>query len=163
VDFAYHRSLAPMMWAMFGLATLEMLVVHFLLFLWRPWVAMVVSLVSLCGIVWIGLTIRSFKRMPIRIVDGQLILRAGTLRTLKVDLSNVAGIRKSWDRVTLNEPTLLNLALIAWPNVIIDLKSPVRAASRFGSRDLLAVAHRLDDPTAFVAALPCKVDRLIRE
>lgn len=152
-----------MKWAMFGLATLEMIVVHFLLFLWSPRVAAAVSLVSLSGILWIALVIHSFKRMPVRIVDGKLILRAGRLRSLTVDLSNVSGIRAIWDRTALTDPDLLNLALIAWPNIIIDFKTPVRSATKWRARDVQSVAHRLDNSAAFIAALPCKAELLIRE
>lgn len=162
MDLAYHRSLAPMMWAMFGLATLEMIVVHFLLFLWLPWVAVAISLVSVSGILWIALVIHSFKRMPVRIVDEQMILRAGRLRSLIVKLSNVAEIRAIWDRGALTDPALLNLALIAWPNIIFDFKTPVGSATKWPARDVQSVAHRLDNPAAFIAALPCKAELLIR-
>ena len=45
--------------------------------------------------------------------------------------------------------TTLNLALIAYPNVIVELATPLRS----GRRTIEAVAHRLDDRSAFVAAM----------
>ena len=40
-------------------------------------------------------------------------------------------------------------AVIAWPYVVIDLKAPIGT----GWRQVAAVAHRLNDPEAFHAAL----------
>lgn len=148
MDFAYHRSLAPTMWVFFGLAVIELLVVHLLLGLWRPRVAIIVSIVSASGLLWIAMLIRSFRRLPVRIADGRLVMRAGTLRGVSVPLDQVAGLRASWDAAAVKDRSMLNLALIAWPNVVVDLTSPLP-----GRRAVTAIAHRLDDPDAFAAAV----------
>lgn len=44
---------------------------------------------------------------------------------------------------------MLNLGLIAYPNVLVELAEPVRRRRRA----IRAVAHRFDDPAAFIAAL----------
>jgi hypothetical protein len=42
----------------------------------------------------------------------------------------------------------MNLALIAYPNVVVDLVDPLP-----GRRGIRAIAHRLDDPHGFADAL----------
>lgn len=149
MDFAYHRSLAPMMWVLFALACVEMIVLHLLLALWKPWVAAIVSLVSLAGIIWIVLLIRSFPRLPVRIADGVLIMRAGRLRSATIPFAQIDGLRVNWDAAAIKDRSVLNLALIAWPNIVVDLAAPMT----IGRRSVAAVAHRLDDPAAFAAAI----------
>lgn len=147
-DFPYHRSLAPMLWMFVLLAGTELFVVHFLVSFWSVPVALILSVLSLATIVWMIGLIRSLKRLPVRIADGKLVFRAGTLRCVETPLINIAGVRLHWSAEDLKAPGVLNLALIAYPNVIVDLVEPVP-----GRRPVRAIAHRLDDGAAFVKAL----------
>ena len=150
MDFPYHRSLAPMMWAFFALAATELVVVHFVLMLLVDWrIALAISLVSLSAVLWIVAMIRSFRRLPIRIEDGRVTMRAGTLRTIVLPLSDIAAVRTQFGAEELKRRGVVNLALIAYPNVLIELATPIGQ----GRRQAIAVAHRLDDPAAFVGAL----------
>ena len=146
--FDYHRSVAPMMWVLVTLSGIELLVVHFLLALWRPWVALVVSVVTLAGIAWLIGVIRSFRILPVLIDGDQLVMRAGRLRALPIPLDRIAGFRETWTATDLKARDVANLALIAYPNIWIDLTEPVA-----GRRPVRAVAHKLDDPIAFRTAL----------
>ena len=94
--FAYHRAVAPMVWAFFGIASVELVVTHVLVALWRPGVAMALSLVSLTGIVWLVATVRSFKRLPVLIEDDRLVMRVGTLKRVDVARGDVLGSRADW-------------------------------------------------------------------
>ena len=149
MTFAYHRSIAPMMWVFVAIASVELVVVHLLVALWRPWVAVILSALSLATIAWLVAAIRSFTTMPVVIDRGRIRLRAGRLKGVEVGLGNVRGLRSSWDAAALRQRGVLNLALIAYPNVVIDLWDPVRS----GRRAVSTVAHRLDDPAAFVRAI----------
>lgn len=150
IEFAYHRSLAPMMWAFFGLAVTELVVVHFVLILLVDWrIALAISLLSLSSILWIAAVIRSFRRMPVRIEDGSVTMRAGRLRTIRFPLADIARARGHFAAAELKRPGTVNLALIAYPNVLIELATPLVGRRR----PVTAIAHRLDDPAAFFAAL----------
>lgn len=138
-----------MMWVFVAIASVELVVVHFLVAMWRPWVALTLSVLSLAGILWLVAVIRSFRTLPVRIGDGRLVMRAGRLRSIETTLGNVAGLRGHWDAAALKERGILNLALIAYPNVVVDLREPI--VTKRGS--VRAIAHRLDDPHAFVAAI----------
>jgi hypothetical protein len=148
-EHSYHRGIAPMLWVFVGLAGIELVVVHLLLMLvdWR--IGAVVSAISLGGVVWLVLAIRSFRAMPVRIAGDRLALRVGRIAGLDVPIANVAGVRESWESGAHKASGVLNLALIAYPNVMIDLVEPMARRRRV----VRAVAHRMDDPVAFVAAL----------
>ena len=82
--FAYHRSVAPMVWMFFAIATVELIGVHILLAIWWPSIAVAISLVSLAGIVWILHAIRSFRRLPVLLDAEVLAMRCGKLWSLTI-------------------------------------------------------------------------------
>lgn len=147
--FDYHRSVAPMMWVLVTLSGIELLVVHFLLALWRPWIALAVSVATLAGIAWLIGMIRSFRRLPVLIDGDQLVMRVGRLREIAIPLDRIAGFRETWTAADLKTRGVSNLALIAYPNIWIDLTDPV--AGRRGP--IHAVAHKLDNPASFRTAV----------
>jgi len=148
-EHPYHRSLAPMMWVFAVLAGLELVIVHFLLALWDWRVALVVTLISLAGVVWLVRAIRSFRSMPVLVDGKRLVLRAGHIARIEVPLASVSAIRTSWESAEIKQRDTLNLGLIAYPNVLVELAEPVLQRRRA----IRAVAHRLDDPAAFITAL----------
>jgi hypothetical protein len=154
--FHYHRGVAPMMWIFLGLATTELLVVHFLLALWRPWVAALVSALTLPTLIWLIATIASFRRLPVVLNGDCLLMRTGRLRNVSVPLASIAGFRTSWTGDDLKRAEVFNMALIAYPNIWIDLSAPVQG--RRGP--VRSVAHKLDDPAAFRSAVTERIDVL---
>jgi hypothetical protein len=153
LPFAYHNSLAPMMWVLVALATLELFAVHLLVALWNPPVAALLSVLTLGSILWFVNLIRSFKPRPVLVDGNGILLRAGRLREIRVPFENIEGLRTSWASGAQKAPTVLNLALISYPNVLIDLRDPVEG--RRGRR-IVSVAHRLDDLPAFLRVVePC--------
>ncbi|MDR6849655.1 hypothetical protein J2X47_002914 [Sphingomonas sp. BE270] len=150
-EFAYHRSLGPMIGVLLGIAIVEMCVVHLVvgaLFGWT--VALVVGVLDLSLVIGLALLLRSFRRLPVTIADGVLTLRAGLLKSVVVPVGQIAGLRATWDAAALKQRGVVNLALVSWPSVVIDLDPPV--PTRRG-RQVHAVAHKLDDPAAFHAAI----------
>jgi hypothetical protein len=57
----------------------------------------------------------------------------------------------------LKSRSVLNLALIAYPNVIVDLKSPVLTGRGRFTRSISAVAHKFDDPAAFSREIGARI------
>ncbi|HZV17353.1 MAG TPA: hypothetical protein VFF84_01515 [Sphingobium sp.] len=149
MSFAYHRSLAPMMWAFFALVLVETATVHLIIALWWPALALALSIASHSVLVWLALLIRSFSRQPVLIVEGLLHWRCGSLRRVAVPLDQIAGLRAGWDGPLIKDRATFNAALIAWPNVVIDLKTPLPSRRRVVTR----LAHKLDDRDAFAAAM----------
>lgn len=149
MDFSYHRAVAPMMWVLMAIGTVELVVTHLLLRLfWNPLAANVFSALTLSGLAWLAWTVASFRRLPVRIEADRVIMRAGTLRRMELPLPAIAGLRREWDAQALKAPGVAKLSLLSYPNIVLDLAAPLP-----GRRPVTAVAHRLDDPAAFTAAM----------
>ncbi len=153
--FPYHRSIAPMMWVFVALASIELLVVHFLIAFWSGTAALILSALTLASIVWIVLVIRSMRRLPVMLDDRHLVMRVGTLRSVEIPLDRIGGLRSDFDDAALRQKEVVNLALIAWPNVFVELSQPIEQRGR----EIRGVAHKLDDPHAFTAAIRPLLDR----
>ena len=153
--FRYDRALAPLLWAFAFIMVVELALAHLLIStLWSARAAMALSALSLATLVWLVLLIRSLKRMPVLVDADGVTMRVGLLRSQRVPRDRIAGVRRAWPREMLKQRSILNLALINYPNVMLDLDPPLPARRR----SLQAVAHRLDDPGRFVAA----IDGLVR-
>ena len=147
--FAYHRAVAPMMWVFVCVASVELVVVHLLVAMWRPGVALLLSALTLASVAWLVSVILSFRRLPVLIEADRLVLRVGTLKRFDVPRAQVGGLREQWDGAALKQPGVHKLSLIAWPNVVVAIDPPLPGRRA----PIAAIAHRLDDPAAFGAAL----------
>lgn len=147
--FAYSRNLAPPMWAFACIMAMELVVVHLLVRIWSPAAAAILSALTLAMLAWTVMLIRSFARRPVLVGGGEVVMRVGSLREIRVPAARVAGVRTSWPSGALKLPGVLNLALINYPNIMLDLDPPLRPRRR----TIGAVAHRLDDAPGFVAAI----------
>ena len=147
--FAYSRALAPLMWAFACIVTLELIVVHLLVsLLWSHVAAWILSALSVATLVWIALLIRSLKRLPVLVDDDGVTMRVGSLKSVRVPAASIARLRTSWPREELRGRGVLNLALINYPNVMLELDPPLP-----GRHPVKSIAHRLDDPASFAAAV----------
>jgi len=148
--FYYDRALVPPLWAFACIMAVELLVVHLLVSaLWSHMAAFILSALSFAALVWTIAFIRSLKRLPVLVDDEAVTMRLGSLKSLRVPADRIAGLRTFWPREALNQPGVLNFALINYPNVMLDLDPPLPGRRR----PLIAIAHRLDDPAAFAAAV----------
>lgn len=152
--FSYHRSVAPLLWVLVAIAAVELLVTHLLVAtLIGPRVAAPISLVTFAAVTWLVLAIRSMRRLPVRIDAERLLVRSGWIKRVEVPTSAIARLDLVFDAASLKDGSTLNLALVAYPNVVIILDPPYQDRRRLIRR----VAHRLDEPAAFARA----VERLI--
>jgi hypothetical protein len=151
--FSYSRSLSPLMWAFACIMAIELAVTHLLVAsLWSPTAAGIFSLLTLAILVWTILLIRSFKRLPVMVGAGDVLMRLGSLKSVRVPADRIAGVRTSWPGGAEKRSGVLNLALINYPNVMLDLDPPLTGTGP-RKRTLIAVAHRLDDAAGFAAAV----------
>ena len=153
--FAYHRALAPMLWVFMALASLELFVVHFLVSIWSVRLALLLSALTVATILWLALLIRLFRRLPVLLDDERLLMRSGSLLSIPVALDQVAGVRGHFPSEALKSRAVLNLAMLSYPNVIVDLREPIRR----GRRSIGHIAHRLDDPACFITALNARLSQ----
>ena len=148
--FAYHRALAPLLWVFAFIMAVELLVTHLLVSgLWSRAAALILSALSLAALAWTILFIRSLKRRPVLVDAEGVTIRIGSLKSVRVPAASIAGLRTSWPREDLKRRGVLNFALINYPNVMLDF-DPLLP---MGKRRLTGIAHRLDDPVGFAAAV----------
>ncbi len=146
--FANHRGVVPMLAALAGLATLELCVVHLFVALKWPRVGWPLTVASAMSIVWLIGWIGSWRRLPHELDGDLLMLRMGSLRSIRVPLASIARISKDVSRADLKQRGTRNLVPVAFPNRLIVLREPLP-----GRRRTTRIAVRLDDPGAFDAAL----------
>jgi hypothetical protein len=142
-----------MLWAFAAIAMAELLTVHLLVaLLWSGTAALLLSIAAAATIVWIVITILALPRQPVLVGREDVTMRLGRLREIRVPLADIVAVRTSFPPGFLRQPQILSLALIAYPNVALELRAPLPKASRRRA-GVTCIAHRLDDPARFVAAL----------
>jgi hypothetical protein len=150
-SFHYHRSVGPMLGVLLGLAIVEAIVVHIVaLAIWGWKVAVGLALIDVSVVVMLARLLRSFRRRPVTIEGRTVTMRLGDSIAIAIDIDDIKAFRTSWDSVAIKRKSTLNLALFAWPNVVFDLHEPRKVRRR---RIISTIAHRLDDPVAFHAAI----------
>ena len=153
LSFSYTRSIAPLLWTLVAIAMIEPFVVHLVIaLLWSQLVAALLSLATAASLIWLVFLIRSFKSHPVLVGEEEVLMRVGRFRSLRVPRERIAGVETAFPPGFVRAPGVLNLALFAHPNVALHLSEPLAGLRRRGA-PVLYVAHRLDEPAAFVAAL----------
>ena len=149
--FSYSRSLAPLMWAFACIMAVELAGrLHLLVsLLWSSARRRHSLRTDPRGPDLERSVHRSFKRLPVMVGDEGVLMRLGSLKAVRLPADRIAGARTSWPSGAEKRPGVLNLALINYPNVMLDVDPPLPARRR----SIQAVAHRLDDPSGFVAAV----------
>jgi hypothetical protein len=145
-EFHYNQGVAPMMWVLFALSLVELMVVHFFVALKWPYVGWPLTILSAIGALGILFWIRSFKARPHTLEGDRLTLHFGSIKSVALDLANIAEVKRSLEPGALDQKGTLNLAGIAYPNRAIELKEPL-------ARGRNRVFVRLDDPASFDRAL----------
>ncbi len=153
--FSYHRAIAPMMWVLFGLICIEAAVTHFLIALWNVPIAIFLSVISLATAAWLIFFLRSLRKHPLRLSSDGLVWPVGSMRAVIVPLSQIRERVEQWTLDGIRRDGLFNAALIAHPNIVLSLDPPICTRRR----TIRYLAHRLDDPQAFNAALDALMPR----
>jgi hypothetical protein len=141
--------MAPTMWALVGLGSIELLAVHLFVSLKWSWLAWPLSAMTLLSLGWFVLLIRSFRQRPHQLGPEFLHLHLGRLRSVSIPRSLIATCRGVLDAAEVKARDTADFHLLSYPNRIVELSSPVLA----GRRDVNRVALALDDPAAFDLAL----------
>ena len=155
-SFSYSRALAPPLWAFTAIMAIELVVVHLLVSIWSRTVAYILSLLSLGMIVALVALIRSFARLPLLVFEDGLVMRLGWMREICIPSEQIAHVATDWPSGTLKRRGVVNLAMINYPNVMIDLAPPITEP---WTRTVTAVAHCVDDQPGFVAAVTAMATR----
>ncbi|WP_165912034.1 hypothetical protein [Novosphingobium sp. PhB165] len=154
LPFAYHRHLAPMMAVLLTLQAIEIAVQDVLLRLWSPRAANLLLEVGVVLLLYSVGLIHSLRLRPILLSADGLLIRSGMIAGQMVRLEHIAEPAPEVTAEEVKAATTRNMALLAWPNVILRLSHPVERKPLLRPRPpIRALAFRVDDPAAFLAAL----------
>ncbi|SFG26895.1 hypothetical protein SAMN05518801_11314 [Novosphingobium sp. CF614] len=156
--FAYHRHLAPMVSVLLAIQVIEIAVMDLLVGLWNRYVASVLTAIGLAALVYMVGLIKSLRLRPILLTEEGLLVRAGILHERFISYQQIAGIAPSIEAVEVKDRTTLDMALLAWPNVLLRLRQPIARRPFLRTRPAItALAFKVDDPEAFLNALNWKL------
>jgi hypothetical protein len=148
--YYYHQAVAPMLWVLLVLSLIELFVMHFLISFWSETVAIILSLLTVLSIIWLVTLLLSFKKFPVILHEDCIQMHSGNLQSYTLAISNIAGLRTDITADELKEKDIVNLALLAHPNIVIDLKNGIKKDGAKKGRIINSVAHRLDNIEQFL-------------
>lgn len=152
--FGYHRHLAPQMWALLALVVIEAMAEHILIAHWSPHVGFVLAVVGDVSVVYMIGLVKSLRLLPVLLTQEGVRVRAGMMIDRFIPYDQIAGVRSALSGEDVRAATTWSMGLLAWPNVMIDLKVPIRRRGlKPGGRLATSLAFRLDEPEPFLRLL----------
>ena len=159
--FAYHMHLTPMCATLLILSAIEIAVYHLLVGHWSRTATLVMFVLSDVGFVYLIGLIKSFRFRPVLLTSEGVRVRAGFLIDQFVPLDAIVAIEGGFTGEEVRDPTTLNAALLAWPNIMLRLNCPLHRRSLLKKRGpFVRVAFRLDDPEPFIRHLAWRIGHL---
>lgn len=156
--FACHSQTAPMLWVLLGLQAIELSVTHLLISHWSERAAIVLSLLTAVGIVYLIGFIRSLRLHPILLNAEGLHIRTGLMLQRLVPYDDIIEVAAFPDSEAVKAADTLNMAVLAWPNMIVRLRQPLPRKRHLPARPpIAAIAFRPDRPDEFLAALRARL------
>lgn len=155
--FSYHRYELPLIGVLFGLACVELVVVHLLVAIWSAQAAWLLSLLTVAGLAQIGVLIHRMAHRPILVGEFGITVRSGMRTEIFVPLDGLAGVEDTSLAPEAKGPGTFRATVLAHANITLRLCRPI-AHRRFGrDRHLTAIALRLDQPEAFRRAVAARL------
>lgn len=157
VPLAYNGFDGAVVWTIAAVGVLETAVVHVLV-TWPPlrWPLLALSVYGLLAFLAFD---RTMRQHPHLLRPGELVLRSGHFRTLRVPLESMAGVRRHVraDHRTTPEQEDGSLALSFMGGTHVELRFSPAAAVEVDGRS------RLVERVSFAAHDPAAVVALVRE
>lgn len=150
MGYFYHVHLAPMAAVLLSLQAIEIGVVHLLVALWSPKVATILLGLSLAGFLYLLGLIKSFRLRPVLLTPTGVRIRSGLLIDRTIPFDAIAGLEANPAGDVVRDPGTWNVALLAWPNLVLHLRAPIARRGLKPRSSFRAIAFRLDEPAAFV-------------
>lgn len=123
----------------------EMPIMHlFLHFIWSPFAANIVTLLTAFSVLFFLAEYRAISRRPISLVGTNLVIRYGLYQPLTIPFSNIAKIEKNSDFVKRSR-SVKRYNYAGFPNVAIDLVQPMGKVER--------IVIGIDSAERFISAI----------
>ncbi len=155
--FAYHRHLQPMMIALLVLSCIEIGVTHLLVAHWNRTLALILFAISDVSLVYLIGLIKSLRLAPVLLTETGVRIRAGILVDRTIPYADIAGVAADPDGGTVRAADSWNVALLAWPNLILHLDPALPPRSRWRGEPVRAIVLRLDDSGCFLDELRARL------
>ncbi|WP_454278926.1 hypothetical protein [Sphingomonas sp. Marseille-Q8236] len=157
IGFGYHRQLQPMMIALLLLSCVEIGVTHLLIAHRNRTLALILFVVSDVSLLYLIGLIKSLRLAPILLTDTGVRIRAGILVDHMIPYAAITAVQANPDGATVRAPDSWNIALLAWPNLLLRLHPPLPPRSCWRRDPMRAVALRLDEPGPFLDELHARL------
>jgi len=149
----YHGSQARQTLAMIGVASvMEAIPLHFLLSAYTPRLSWVVLALSAYGLLWVVGAYRALRLRPLLVYPEHVLLRLSLLSSADVKRSELLSIEPC--ATSALEPGVTRMTLASRPNLLIQLRSPVRVYGFLGrSTYTTRIAIAVEQPEQLIHAL----------
>jgi len=155
--FSTHRNSGYV--ALFSVMLFVMLVevfaIHLLLAHYSTLAAVIVSAISVYGIIFLVADLSAVIKSPVLIIKDQLLLRTGMRWRLLTSPDNIEAIIKLKSDFESDESCFKGAIIKSSANVHVKFKDPVTVSRLYRSPILITnLMMSIDKPEAFIAALP---------
>ncbi|WP_343529051.1 hypothetical protein [Sphingomonas sp.] len=161
--FGYDRHLRPMMIALLCLSCIEIGVTHLLVAHWSRTAALILFAISDVSLLYLIGLIKSLRLSPVLLTDSGVRVRAGFLVDRTIPYDAISDVAANPDGATVRAEDSWNIALLAWPNLMLDLARPQPPRSRWHRTPVRRVAFRLDEPAPFLVELRMRLATKVRD
>ncbi|MCF2911193.1 hypothetical protein L1285_23110 [Pseudoalteromonas sp. DL2-H2.2] len=145
--FSYHQKdgAKSNLLGFIFLIALEVPLMHlFLHYVWSPFGANIITLLTLASLVFFVAEYRAVSRRPVSLVGNELVIRYGLYHSFIIPLNNIANIQQH-DEYVARAQHIKRYNYSGNPNVKIELKVPQGAVE--------SVFIGLDNPGQFISAV----------
>jgi hypothetical protein len=154
--YPYHRTggWGAVVFALSLAVAVEALAVHVLVAGWSVVAAWALTAASVYGGLWLVADWRATRTRPHLLGADRLLVRVGLRWTADVPLDLLEEVRERRPGDDPGEAGGLNTVVVAPPDVVVSLRSPVEVEGPFGvRREARRLWLAVDEPDGFVAAL----------
>lgn len=157
-SFSYHRksSKLAMIWVFVFLIVTETFILHLLLVLWKPWIAWVMSAISIYTLFLLIGHLKACIQRPIIVMEDRIQIRNGLLGDTEILFDMIENVT---DQLKTDEKTDLKKKLDAFdtPNVSIALKNVNSIKGPYGKTTAYqTLLLSVDDPKEFMDLVALK-------
>jgi hypothetical protein len=148
-SFTRHRYELPLLAVFFALALVELFVVHLLVAMWSSTAALVLTTLTVIGLVPLALMMHGLATWPTMIEGTGVRVRHGRRGEIFVPFTQIVSSEDVALRSEERGAHVFRATILAHPNIMMRLAEPLPHKRR----KLESIAMRLDEPAAFRAAL----------
>ena len=154
-SFSYHirSGYGAIVSVFFFLIAIETFSLHLVLLRWSNTAAWILTSLSIYGIIFLFADFNAARRRPILVDDNTLYIRIGFRWQVCIPISNISRIEIGTDTKG-NDKNYFKMVLIGSENVMIKLKTPVKASGLYGmSRTFSRLGLSIDNKEEFINLL----------